>query len=261
VHVLLEGKTVIITGVGSGLGRECAAATLRHGANVVVAARSGPTLADAARELDPTGERIAAQTADITDPDACAALVDTATGRFGSVDALVQVAAYEMVFGGLHQTDFADWRAAFETNVIGALTILRPVAEAMKTSGGGSVVLIGSQAMFKPSMPQAGYAASKSALLSAMYYLADELGADNIRCNMVVPSWMWGPPVQMFVSGKARHQGTSEDEVVHDIAGDFPLRRMTEDGEVADVVTFFVSDLAKAVTGQHLMVNCGEMMR
>ncbi len=70
----------------------------------------------------------------------------------------------------------------------------------MKAAGGGSVVLIGSQSMFQPALPQSGYAASKSALLSAMYYLADELGADNIRCNMVVPSWMWGPNVEMYVN-------------------------------------------------------------
>jgi NAD(P)-dependent dehydrogenase (short-subunit alcohol dehydrogenase family) len=261
VHVLLEGKTVIVTGVGSGLGGECAAASLREGANVVAAARTEASLAATAHELDPSGERIAARPTDITDPDACAALVDLALARFGRVDALVQVAAFEMVFGGLHQTDLADWRTAFETNVLGALTVLRPVATAMKTTGGGSVVLIGSQSMFKPSLPQAGYAASKGALLSAMYYLADELGADNIRCNMVVPSWMWGPNVQMYVSGTARHRGVPDEEVVHEIAGGFPLRRMTEDGEVADVVMFFASDLAKAVTGQHLMVNAGELMR
>ena len=88
-----------------------------------------------------------------------------------------------------------DWRAAFDTNVLGALTLLRPVAKAMKEGGGGSVVFIGSQSMFKPAMPQAGYAASKSALLTPIYYLADELGPDNIRCNMVIPSWMWGPNV------------------------------------------------------------------
>jgi NAD(P)-dependent dehydrogenase (short-subunit alcohol dehydrogenase family) len=258
---MLQGKTVIVTGVGGGLGRECVTSALREGANVVVAARTQATLDDLAGEMDPSGKRIAARQTDITDAEACRALVDLATERFGSVDALVQVAAYEMAFGGLHQTDFGDWRAAFETNVIGALTILRPVAEAMKSGGGGSVVLIGSQSMFKPSMPQAGYAASKGALLTAMYYLADELGSDNIRCNMVVPSWMWGPPVEMLVTGKAKHKGIPEEEVLHGIVGDFPLGRMTEDGEVADVAMFFASDLAKAVTGQHLMVNAGEMMR
>ena len=259
--MLLEGKTVIITGVGGGLGRECVVSALREGANVVMAARTQETLDTTAAELDPGGARVAALATDITDADACAALVALATERFGSVDALVQVAAFEYVFGGLHDTNLDDWRKAFETNVLGAVTLLRPVAEAMKKGGGGAVVLIGSQSMFKPSMPQAGYAASKGALLSAMYYLADELGADNIRCNMVVPSWMWGPPVQMLVEGKAKHKGVSEEEVLHEIVGDFPLGRMTEDGEVADVAMFFASDLAKAVTGQHLMVNAGEMMR
>jgi len=259
--VLLEGKTVIVTGVGVGLGRESAESALREGANVVIAARTKEALDVAAAELDPDGKRVAARPTDITDADACAALVELAMERFGSVDALIQVAAFEYVFGGLRDTDLDDWRKAFETNVLGALTLLRPVADAMKQSGGGSIVLIGSQATFKPSLPQAGYAASKGALLSTMYYLADELGADNIRCNMVVPSWMWGPPVQAFFEGKAKHKGISTEEALEEVVGKFPLRRMTEDGEVADVAMFFASDLAKAVTGQHLLVNAGELMR
>jgi NAD(P)-dependent dehydrogenase (short-subunit alcohol dehydrogenase family) len=177
------------------------------------------------------------------------------------VDALIQVAAYENVWGGLQDLRFEAWRKAFETNVIGALTVIRPVATAMKAGGGGSIVLIGSQSMFQPALPQSGYAASKGALLSTMYYLADELGADNIRCNMVVPSWMWGPNVELYVNGTAASQGITPEEVLEGITGRFPLRRMTEDGEVADVAAFFASDHAKAVTGQHLMVNSGEMMR
>jgi NAD(P)-dependent dehydrogenase (short-subunit alcohol dehydrogenase family) len=259
--MILEGKTVLVTGVGGGLGRECATAALREGANVVIAARTAEVLESTAAELDPTGERVTAQVTDITDAGSCDALVAHALDRFGSVDALAQVAAYENVWGGLHDLRFEAWRKAFETNVIGALTVLRPVARAMQAGGGGSVVLIGSQSMFQPALPQSGYAASKGALLSAMYYLADELGADNIRVNMVVPSWMWGPNVELYVNGTAANQGVEPAEVLEGIAGTFPLRRMTEDGEVADVVAFFASDLAKAVTGQHLMVNSGEMMR
>jgi NAD(P)-dependent dehydrogenase (short-subunit alcohol dehydrogenase family) len=259
--MILQGKTVLVTGVGGGLGRECAASALRDGARVVLAARTAETLESTAAELDPSGERVAAHVTDITDADSCAALVDTALSRFGSVDALIQVAAYENVWGGLYDLKFEAWRKAFETNVLGALTVIRPVATAMKSGGGGSVVLVGSQSMFQPALPQSGYAASKGALLSAMYYLADELGADNIRCNMVVPSWMWGPNVEMYVNGTASSQGISKEEVLEGITGKFPLRRMTEDGEVADVAAFFASDHAKAVTGQHLMVNSGEMMR
>lgn len=259
--MLLEGKTVLVTGVGAGLGSECAASVLKQGGNVVVAARNAEKLAETAAQLDPSGNRIAHQQTDICDPDACDALVQAALDRFGAVHGLIQVAAYENVWGGLYDTNFDHWRTAFDTNVLGALTVLRPAARAMKTSGGGGVVFIGSQSMFKPSLPQAGYAASKNALLTAMYYLVDELGPDNIRLNMVVPSWMWGPPVEMFVKGTAGHKKISEEQALHDIVGTFPLRRMTEDGEVADVAAFFVSDLAKAVTGQHLLVNSGEMSR
>ncbi len=258
--MILTGKTVLVTGVGGGLGRECATSALRDGANVVLAARTEATLAAIAAELDPGGERVATAVTDITDPDSCAALVGLAQDRFGSVDALIQVAAFEHAWGGLYDLKFEDWRAAFDTNVIGALTVLRPAAEAMRTGGGGSVVLIGSQSMFQPQCRR-GYAASKSALMTAMYYLADELGPDNIRCNMVIPSWMWGPPVQMYVTGTAKHEHRSEEDVLHDLVGKFPLRRMTEDGEVADVACFFASDHAKAVTGQFLLVNSGEMFR
>jgi NAD(P)-dependent dehydrogenase (short-subunit alcohol dehydrogenase family) len=259
--VLLEGKTVLVTGVGAGLGSECAASALRLGANVVIAARSEEKLAALAGDLDPSGERIAYRATDITDPDACEALVAAALERFGELNGVIQVAAYENVWGGLYDTNFEHWRTAFDTNVLGALTLLRPAAHALKTAGGGGVVFIGSQSMFKPSLPQAGYAATKNALLTTMYYLVDELGPDNIRFNMVIPSWMWGPPVEMFVKGTAAHKKISEDEALQGIVGKFPLRRMTEDGEVADVAAFFVSDLAKAVTGQHLLVNSGEMSR
>ena len=244
---------MLVTGVGVGLGRECAAGALRDGANVVLGARRADELAAAAAELDPGGKRSAHVATDITDPESCAALVALAQERFGSVDALIQVAAFEHAWGGLYDLNLDDWRAAFDTNVLGALTLLRPVARAMKEGGGGSVVVIGSQSMFKPAMPQAGYAASKSALLTAIYYLADELGPDNIRCNMVVPSWMWGPNVQLYVSMTAKQQGRSEDEVLREMVAGFPLRRMAEDGEVADVAVFFASDHAKAVTGHCLL--------
>jgi NAD(P)-dependent dehydrogenase (short-subunit alcohol dehydrogenase family) len=259
--MILAGRTVLITGVGDGLGRECAASALREGANVVLAARRADRLATIAAELDPSGERALACAADITDAESCAALVEQATSRFGEVHGLVQVAAYENVWGGLHATDLEHWRQAYEVNVLGALTVLRPVASAMKAAGGGSVVFIGSQSMFKPSLPQAGYAATKNALLTAMYYLVDELGPDNIRLNMVVPSWMWGPPVEQFVKVTAARKNISEADALNGLVGRFPLRRMAEDGEVADVVAFFLSDLAKAVTGQHLLVNAGEMSR
>jgi NAD(P)-dependent dehydrogenase (short-subunit alcohol dehydrogenase family) len=260
-RMILQGKTVLVTGVGGGLGREVAAAALRDGANVVLAARGEAKLAQIAGELDPTGARAAHAAADIGDAAACQRLVSLARERFGRLDALVQVAAYELAFGGLHDTDFDHWRKAFETNVVGALTLIRAVHPVMQAGGGGSIVLIGSQSSFVPSLPQAGYGASKGALLSAMYYLAKELGADNVRVNMVVPSWMWGPPVEGFLRARAKREGRTLEQVRDELTGSFALRRMVEDGEVADAAIFFASDRAKAITGQYLLVNAGEHMR
>lgn len=259
--MILDKKTIVVTGVGDGLGRECAASALEHGARVVLAARSEDKLELIASELDPDGRRVAVVPTDITDPRSCEELAAAAASRFGEVHGLVQVAAFEYAFGGLHEMNPDDWRKAHDTNVLGTYNVVRALHRGLKEAGGGSVVLIGSQSMFKPSLPQAGYAASKGALLTATYYLADELGIDNIRVNMVVPSWMWGPPVEMYVDIKAQEAGVSREEVLEGIVGQFPLRRMAEDGEVADTVVFFLSDLAKAVTGQHLQVNAGELSR
>ncbi len=257
---MLEGKTILVAGVGAGLGRHVVEGALRDGANVVLAARTEGVLEQTAKEVDPSGARVAYRPTDIADAEACQALVAHGIERFGAIDGLVQVAAYENAFGGLHDTDFDNWRKCYETNVLGTLTLLRAVHPAMKQAGGGGVVLIGSQSQFKPSLPQAGYAASKGALLSAMYYLAQELGPDNVRVNMVVPSWMWGPPVEGFLSAKAKNEGRTLEAVTDEITKDFAMRRMTEDGEVAEAALFFCSDRAKAITGQHLLVNTGELM-
>lgn len=259
--MILEGSTVLISGVGAGLGREMARLALRDGANVTLGARTESVLAQTAAELDPTGERVAFARTDITRSDDCEALVARAVERFGRVDAVMQVAAYEAVFGSLQETDFETWRRAFDTNVLGSMTLVRAVAPHMKRAGGGAIVLVGSQSMYKPQLPQAGYAASKGALLSAMYYLADELGADQIRVNMVVPSWMWGPPVEAFVKMRAKAEQRSEQDVIGDITGNIPLGHIVPDEDVAEAALLLASPRARGITGQTLLVNGGEMMR
>ena len=259
--MILKDRTLVVSGVGAGLGREVTRLALRDGARVVLAARTEAVLEQTARELDPSGERVAYARTDITSAEHCEALAALAIEKFGRIDAMVQVAAYELVFGGLHDTNFDDWRRAFETNVLGSLTLIRAIAPEMKRAGGGSIVLIGSQSMYVPQLPQAGYAASKGALLSAMYYLTQELGPDRIRVNMVVPSWMWGPPVQTFVKLQAKKEGVPEQAIVDDIKSRIPLGEIVADEDVAEAALLLASDRARGITGQTLMVNGGEMMR
>jgi NAD(P)-dependent dehydrogenase (short-subunit alcohol dehydrogenase family) len=259
--MILEDRILVVSGVGAGLGREVARLALRDGARVVLAARTEAVLEQTARELDPSGERVAYARTDITSAKGCEALAALAIERFGRIDAMIQVAAYEIVFGGLHDTKFEDWRRAFDTNVLGSLTLIRAIAPEMKRAGGGAIVLIGSQSMYLPQLPQAGYAASKGALLSAMYYLTQELGPDGIRVNMVVPSWMWGPPVQAFVRLRAKTEGVEEATIVDEIKSRIPLGEIVPDEDVAEAALLLASDRARCITGQTLMVNGGELMR
>ena len=99
--MIVEGRTVVVTGVGTGLGSEIARLAHRDGANLVLAARTQATLEAAAQEIDPSGSRIEIVPTDITDEAQCQALAATAQQRFGRVDALAQVAAIDALFGGL----------------------------------------------------------------------------------------------------------------------------------------------------------------
>jgi len=79
--------------------------------------------------------------------------------------------------------------------------------------------------------------------------------------NMVVPTWMWGPPVQVYVKWQAQERGVPEDEIVRDITSNMPLGEIPADEAVADAVIFLCSARARMITGQTLLVNAGELMR
>jgi NAD(P)-dependent dehydrogenase (short-subunit alcohol dehydrogenase family) len=257
---MLEGKTVVVTGVGPGLGGEVARLALRDGANVMIAARRGDKLEGIAKELEPSGEHVACQATDITDPDSCLALAEAAVKRFGRIDALVQVAAYDAVFGSFDEVKPEDWRQTYEVNVIGTTQMARAVVPAMREQGGGAIVLIGSQSSMLRLTPQIAYGSSKGALNTAMYHMAAELGADRIRVNTVIPTWMWGPPVQAYVKMMAKQRGVSEEEIKAEIVAPMAIKEIPADEDVAEAVVFFCSDRSRMVTGQSLLVNCGEVM-
>ncbi|MBT2470257.1 SDR family oxidoreductase [Streptomyces sp. ISL-66] len=259
---LLQGKTVIVSGVGAGLGHQVAATVVRDGGNAVLGARTEANLAKAAAEIDPDGTHTAYLPTDISDERQCEALAALAQERFGGVDAVVHVAAWDSSFGGLEDADFGTWQQILDVNLLGTLRMTRACLPALKRTG-GSVVIIGTQsAIAAPNeVRQAAYAASKGALTSAMYSMARELGPYRIRVNTVLPGWMWGPPVQAFVTFTAHTEGVPEAEVHARLTDRMALPDLATDGDVADAAAFLASDRARAITGQSLLVNAGELMR
>lgn len=260
--MLLRGKTVIVSGVGPGLGLRVAAACVRDGGNAVLGARTEERLAKAAAEADPGGGHTAWRATDIADEGQCEALAALAVERFGGIDAVIHVAALDSYMGGLEDADFASWNRVVDTNLFGTLRMTRACLPALKRHG-GSVVMIGTQSSVAAptQVRQAAYAASKGALVSAMYSLARELGPHRIRVNTVQPGWMWGPPVQAYVAFAADSEGAPEAEVLARLADRMALPELATDGDVAEAAVFLASDRARAITGQSLLVNAGELMR
>jgi NAD(P)-dependent dehydrogenase (short-subunit alcohol dehydrogenase family) len=264
--MLLQGRTVIVSGVGEGLGREVAQAAYDQGANVVLGARTESNLAKAASGLDAT--RVAFAPTDITSAEDCQRLVDLAVDAFGALDGLINVAAMDQVFGGVTDADFADWRAVYEVNVVGTLQLSKAAIPRLARDGGATgtttgIVHILSQSMWVPAteVMQAAYAASKGALLSATYGMAKELGPRRIRVNAVVPSWMWGPMVQGYVAWTAASQNVPEEQVVASLTARMALPEMASDGDVANAAVYMVSPYAGGITGQSLAVNAGDYLR
>ncbi|UXY32629.1 SDR family oxidoreductase [Streptomyces sp. HUAS TT20] len=259
---LLAGKTVVVSGVGAGLGHQVAAAVVRDGGNAVLGARTEANLAKSAAEIDPAGAHTAYRTTDITDEGQCEALAELARKRFGAIDAVVHVAAWDSYFGGVEDADFATWQSVIDVNLLGSLRMTRACLPALKERG-GSVVFIGTQsAIAAPTqVKQAAYAASKGALTSTMYSLAQELGPHRIRVNTVLPGWMWGPPVQAYVQFTAHTESVPEATVLKRLTARMALPELATDGDVADAAVFLASDRARAITGQSLLVNAGELMR
>jgi NAD(P)-dependent dehydrogenase (short-subunit alcohol dehydrogenase family) len=258
---MLADKTILVSGVGEGLGREIAAVAHREGARVVVVARSRDRLESVVRDLDPTGERVVACVGDVTDEESCAQMVATAVERFGGLHAVVHCAALNGGPGGILDPDWKQMRETFDVNVWGALQLTAAAVDALSVDG-GAVVFIGSHSSMWPrDIPQLEYGASKGAINSATLQLARQLGPRKIRVNQVVPTFMMSDYMRSIFEMWAAGAGTTADEVQQGIANEMMLQEIPLDDDVAEAVAFMVSDRARMITGQSLLVNAGYYVR
>lgn len=260
---LLEGKRLIVSGIGPGLGIKLAIEAAREGAaGLAIAARTAARLDEAKRRIREVNSNclVLEQPTDIRDATQCRRLAGLAQERFGRIDGLVNSAFFWGASAAAHAADLEGWKAVYDTNLVGTMQMTQAVVPLMKAAGGGAIVNVSTMATIKPHTGEAGYAASKGALNVVTRYLATELGPSNIRVNVVRMGWMDGVPVQHYIRHAARQQGLSEQQVYDSIAASVPLRRLVTDDECARAALFLVSDYASAVTGAVLDANGGEAM-
>ncbi|NLV79437.1 MAG: SDR family oxidoreductase [Rhodococcus sp.] len=254
---LLQGKVVVISGVGPGLGRTLAVRCAEHGADVVLAARTRERLDAVAAEVTSLGRRALAVPTDITDDDSAANLVETAIAEFGRIDTLLNNAFSVPSMKPLAHTDFQQIRDSVELTVLGSLRLTQLCTQALAETK-GSVVNVNSMVLRHSQERYGSYKLAKSALLAMSQSLATELGPQGIRVNSVAPGYIWGPILQGYFAHQAEKYGTTVEQIYQHTASSSDLERLPTVDEVADAVIYLASPMASAVTGQCLDVNCGE---
>jgi NAD(P)-dependent dehydrogenase (short-subunit alcohol dehydrogenase family) len=259
--MIVQGKAVILSGVGPGLGRKLALLAAAEGAAVAL----GTLQSEAAfiegvkNEIEAAGGRAIAVPADVTDPAQCNRLAENTVAAFGTIDGLVNI-AYRIGGKTFEEADFDDWRRTHDVIFWGALHMARAVLPAMKTAGGGSIVNVSTQGSVRPLPGQGDYATAKAALNAASRTLARELGKYNIRCNTPRIGRMWGVPFETAYRARAEAAGVPLETMLGNVADGIALGRIPTDDECAKAVLLLLSDYAAVITGAAIDINGGEFM-
>ena len=261
---LLAGRVALVSGAGPGLGRATALELARHGADIALGARSADVLASVAADIESMGRRVVWQPTDITSIDECRALVERTVRELGRLDTLVNNAhlgGTGNLFAESYASDANDiWHRTIDTTLFGPLNMTRAAIDPMRLQGGGRVVMVGTMALREVKPNQGPYAVSKAALLQATRTLAQELGRDGIRVNMILPGYIRGAAVEAWILHQAAESERSVDEIEADLASTTSLGAIPTEAEIAGTIVWLASDLALPVTGQAIDVNAGQWM-
>jgi 3alpha(or 20beta)-hydroxysteroid dehydrogenase len=235
----LEGKVAIVTGAARGIGAETARLFAREGAAVLAADRRDELGEVVVGEIRASGGRAAYQSLDVTDEGQWTAAVDAATSAFGGVDVLVNNAGIIRV-KPLVDTTLEEFRKVLDTNLVGAFLGTKAVVEAMRARGGGSIVNFSSVQGLEGRENMPAYTAAKFGVRGLTKTAAIELGPLGIRVNTLYP----GPTKTKMTERK----GWSDAEYDKAYSG-YPLGRMANALEIAQVALFLASDDASFCTG------------
>ena len=251
----LGGRTAIITGGAAGIGRATAELFAEEGARVVIADLDEKSGNERVLAINGKGGEAIFVATDVSSEDDARRLSDEALAAFGRVDILVNNAA-AFVLKGL-EASIEDWGRSLGVNVIGTAFVSRFAAEAMKRSGGGAIVNLGSISSFVAQPQFVTYSATKAALVQMTRNMALDLAPFEIRVNCVCP----GTILTRASQDHMERVGMTLEEFVAEEGPKHLLGRVGKPREVAYAILFLASDEASFITGAHLMVDGGYTAR
>ena len=246
-----EGKSVLVTGGGRGIGRAIALAFGREGAAVAVNAAHQATAEDTAAQLRQLGATAIAIEANVADEEQAEMMVDRVVRELGAIDILVNNAGTSHPIIPTLEQKTADFDRVIATNLRSAYVCCKAAGRHMVPQRSGKIVNVASISGLTGQPMRTGYAPSKAAMINMTMALAVEWGRHNINVNAVAPGHVLTDLVRDTISKGV----LSEERLVNRTA----LGRLSTPEDVANAVLFLASEESRAITGIYLTVDCGWM--
>ncbi|GGD64747.1 SDR family oxidoreductase [Caballeronia grimmiae] len=243
----LAGKTALITGADSGIGRAVAIAYAREGADVAISYLDEHDDAkETARWVEEAGRKALLLPGDITDRAFCKELVAKTVEAFGRVDVLVNNAAYQMTYDSLEEISDDEWDKTYSTNIGAMFRITKAALPHMKE--GGAIINTTSINADSPNPGLIAYASTKGAIQNFTGGLAQLLAERGIRANCVAPGPIWTPLIP----------STMPPEKVKNFGSQVPMKRAGQPAELAAAYVMLASDEASYISGATIAVTGGK---
>jgi 3-hydroxybutyrate dehydrogenase len=258
--VQLQGKSALVTGAASGIGKEIALTYAREGAKVAIADLNKGAADATAAQINKAGGKAIGVAMDVVNEEAVNAGVAAVVAAFGGVDILVSNAGIQIVHP-LEEFPFAEWKKMLAIHLDGAFLTTRACLPHMYKAEQGSVIYMGSVHSKEASVLKAPYVTAKHGLIGLAKVVAKEGAAHGVRANVICPGFVRTPLVDKQIPEQAKTLGITEAEVIKNV-----MLKGTVDGEfttvqdVAEVALFLAAFKTNALTGQSLIVSHGWFM-
>ncbi|HKQ02721.1 MAG TPA: SDR family NAD(P)-dependent oxidoreductase [Actinomycetes bacterium] len=253
----------VVTGSGRGIGFEVARLLLAEGARVVVNDVNPARLDEAVERLGGDETRVRRSLTDVTDPAAVEAMLAETVTAFGEVDVLVNVVggSYGAVHMRLLEFDLAEWRRVLELNLTSVFLCTKAVVPSMRRKGKGAIVNVSSSAGVRgePGLWSPPYCAAKAGVQGLTRQVANEYGHAGIRVNCVAQGDVLSERTYEYLHGEEPGYFEDEQEARRRYER-FPIPRLGEPVEVANVICFLASDDASYVTGETVLITGGSYL-
>ncbi len=253
----MDGKRVLVTGAGRGIGRATALAFAQEGAKVTLAARTLAQLEEVAAEIGE--DRAQSVVCDVSRPEDVAACVKAAQQRWGGVDILVHCAGIAPTAKITH-TYMELWDQVMAVNLTSSFLFTQAVLPAMIEAGWGRVIHMGSIASKSGMQYVSAYCASKHGLLGMIRASALEIARTGVTINAVCPGYVETSMTQGSIDRLAKKTGRPPEELRGHMEAVSPQKRLMEVDEIAGTVLFLASESARGINGQGVNVCGGSVL-